>query len=101
MARWSGADALSFGPSGTRRSGSGLPERGGIGPPARAETGAVLLAEIGAVLPVDVPALRGAVVRLTGQLVEGPAEIATAREWPERTLPPGRWLGGSHCGRDV
>ena len=72
-----------------------------IAPPVGAETGAVLLAEIGAVLPADVPVHRGAVDRPTGQLAEGPAEIATARERAERTLPPGRWLGGSHCGCDV
>ena len=67
-----------------------------------APTGAVPLAvETGAVHPADGPARRGAVVRPTDQLAEGPAEIATARERAERTLPPGRWMGGSHCGRDV
>jgi hypothetical protein len=102
MDRWSAEDALSFEPSAIKRSGRGPPGREAIvrtGVDARTE--AVLLAEIGAVLPADVPALRGAVVRPTDQLAEGHAEIATAREWAERTLPPGRWLGGSHCGRDV
>jgi hypothetical protein len=94
---------LSFGPSAIKRSGRGRPGREAIVRTAvDARIGAVPLAvEIEAAHLADVQALRGAVVRPTGQLAEGPAEIATARERPERTLPPGRWLGGSHCGRDV
>ena len=102
---------MSSGPSATKRNGNDPPERGAIAPLVRAETGAVLLVveieavllavEIEAVRPADVPVLRAAVVRPTGQLAEGPAEIATARERAERTLPPSRWLGGSHCRRDV
>ena len=30
-----------------------------------------------------------------------PAEIATGREWAERTLPPERWMDRSDCGSDV
>ena len=95
--------ASSFEPNAIKRSGRGRPGREAIVRTAvDARIEAVLLAvEIGAVHPADVPALRGAAVRPTGQLAEGPAEIATARERPERTLPPGRWLGGSHCRRDV
>jgi hypothetical protein len=29
------------------------------------------------------------------------AEIATGREWPERSLPPDGWMGGSHFRCDV
>jgi hypothetical protein len=96
-------DALSFEPNATKRSGKGPPGRGAIVRTAvDARIEAVLLAvETEVVGLADVPALRGAVVRPTGQLVEGPAEIATARERAERTFPPGRWLGGSHCGSDV
>ena len=94
---------MSFEPSAIRRSGKGPPGREAIVRTAVvARIGAVPLAvEIEAVHHGDVPALRGAVVRRIGQLVEGPVEIATARERAERTLPPGRWVGGSHCGRDV
>ena len=94
MARWSGVAVSSFGASATKRSVRSLPDRGAIVPTAAgAEREAVRLA--------DGPAYRAGVDRPTGHLAEGPAEIATARERTERTLPPGRWMGGSHCRCDV
>ena len=94
---------MSFGPSATRRSGSVPLDREAIvrtGVDARIE-GVLLVVEIEVVHLADVPVLRGAAVRPTGHPAEGPAEIATGREWAERTFPPGRWMGGSHCRRDV
>jgi hypothetical protein len=30
-----------------------------------------------------------------------PIGNATGREWAERPIPSGRWMGGSDCRRDV
>ena len=88
--------------NGTKRSGSARPEPDPIGRiVGHAETEAVHLEEIGAVRHVDVLRLPDAVARPTDRLVEVPAEIATARERAERTFPPDRWMGGSHCRGNV
>ena len=101
-ARWFGDGAWSFAESATRRSVSVRPDHGEIVPTAVVEAiAAVRPAETEVVLPADGPALRVAADRLTDRLVEAPAEIATGREWSERTLPPEWWMGGSDCGRDV
>ena len=86
-----------FAVSGTKRSASARRQPDPTGLIAAHETVADRRAEIEAVRHADVLPLPDAVGRPTDRLVEVPAEIATARERAERTFPPDRWMGGSHC----
>src|SRR6266566_1425337 len=92
MARWSRDGASSSVPSATGRSVSAPPDRESD-PNAvreaivREAIVRVLLAAAGH--PTDHPA--------EGHLVE----IATGREWAERTISPERWMDRSDCRRDV
>lgn len=52
-----------------------------------------LLVDVQARLLADVPVFRAVVDRPTDRPVEVPAEIATARERSERSLPPDRRVG--------
>jgi hypothetical protein len=59
-------------------------------------------ARASAAVLIAIVARRVGVVRQAGRAVEVlQTGNATANERTERTLPPGWWMGGSHCWGDV
>ena len=79
------------------------PEVGPIGAARidRVGVGLRIVEEVATAALIVIVAAPPGVAHRTEAAADLPTGNATGREWAERPIPPGRWMGGSDCRRDV